>query len=463
MRYSWKTFLLLEPLEATRLELGELFSRHRARPLDVSTSVETDGWVYNGSGDPIGDPCDLDQVFVGPLIVALLRFEWVTVPWRLIRTERDARVRALEESRGVELTSEERTAIEDDVRLQLRKRALPETESVRVVINEAARRVYVMSCPTKRLDRVIDRLEELGCKLEPFGAELATGLVTPRIWNREAKRLSELAIGEDEFGAAMLEWLYYVVASSYTPGMVEGLALVELSEDAREFAPRGPAGRWDPPTHVAVGFRNGVTLEPRNGGRGRTSIRDDDPATSLEVRNARKLGKWITAARLAVHWHARPPEGETSDEGGTREFELGLKAKGLTVSGVKFDAMAFERDDVEGMGDSYLADQESLMEECDALVLALVRTYLTLREGGAGWHELSERMFQWREAGGPWAELPEKGPEPSTRAAVEATGGRIVDTLERAGAELRSSLKNLAGPGGTVTVTSGGRTVEITG
>lgn len=173
---AWTTYYMQDEIAGSRLELEEKIVAGGFRPIDIDAGKsEAHGWAYYGDGEPIASPLDLDKVFVTPAIVLALRTEAITVPYSVWQRELKRRIKDL----GGELSKEEETALGDDVRTHLRKRALPEVSAVRVLVNPVERRLYIGQCPAAHRDLVVERLAELGISgviQSPFAAGVLSGL-----------------------------------------------------------------------------------------------------------------------------------------------------------------------------------------------------------------------------------------------------------------------------------------------
>lgn len=433
MRISWNTLYLLEPLpNFDRLEMAALLLAKRARPVDVDAGQHrSTGLVYGDLCELFGDELDLNRVFKGAFVEFAVRFQWITVPNRLVQEEARRRIAALQETRGEEAVSrDEEDAISEDVRTILRKRALPEYEDVRIVIDVPASRVYLRGCPRSRVDGVVEVLESLGCKMKSRTVEALVSLRDregPPDTALAQDYLSAAGISTDDLGSALLEWLFWTIARNYTSSMSTGYEWFELPNTAQLVAPEGAE-------KVRIALVDGVQLAHPLGGK--VSVRDGDPAASPEVRSARRLGKKIVQARLSLLWE---PPGDNVEP---REFFFTLKAKGLVVSGVELPDMMEEHEGVDPTCiDMFLAERVALMAELDALVAALVQTYLSRRISD-DWLSVYTEMREWSEEGGPWAKPP------------EGDGAPCVP--QTAVAAARKAMLDAAGPLGTVTVSVNG-------
>src|SRR5574343_306950 len=165
-----------EDIPGSRSELEEKIVAGGFRPIDIDAGKsKSHGWAYYGDGEPIAAPLDINKVFVTPAIVLALRTEEISVPYSVWQREVKKRIKEL----GRELSKDEERALEDDVRAILRKRALPEVSSVRVLVQPTERRLYIGQCPAAHRDLVVERLAELGISgviQSPFAAGMLSGL-----------------------------------------------------------------------------------------------------------------------------------------------------------------------------------------------------------------------------------------------------------------------------------------------
>jgi len=172
---AWTTYYMQEDIPGSRSELEEKIVAGGFRPIDIDAGKsESHGWAYYGDGEPIAAPLDLDKVFVTPAIVLARRTEEISVPYSVWQRELKKRIADL----GREVTKDEETALGDDVRTLLRKRALPEVSAVRVLVNPTERRIYIGQCPAAHRDLVVERLAELGISgviQSPFAAGALSG------------------------------------------------------------------------------------------------------------------------------------------------------------------------------------------------------------------------------------------------------------------------------------------------
>lgn len=172
---AWTTYYMQEDVGA-RSELVEKLEAGGFRPIDVDAGKDVShGWAYYGDGEPIAAPLDIDKVFVTPAIVLALRTEEILVPYSVWNRELQKRIKAL----GGSVSKDEEKALGDDVRVLLRKRALPEVSSVRVLVQPTERRLYIGQCPAAHRDLVVERLAELGISgviQSPFAAGALVGV-----------------------------------------------------------------------------------------------------------------------------------------------------------------------------------------------------------------------------------------------------------------------------------------------
>lgn len=173
---AWTTYYMQEDIPGSSSELEEKIVAGGFRPIDIDAGKsESHGWAYYGDGEPIAAPLDINKVFVTPAIVLALRTEEISVPYSVWQREVKKRIKDL----GRELSKDEERALEDDVRAILRKRALPEVSSVRVLVQPTERRLYIGQCPAAHRDLVVERLAELGISgviQSPFAAGMLSGL-----------------------------------------------------------------------------------------------------------------------------------------------------------------------------------------------------------------------------------------------------------------------------------------------
>lgn len=183
MLKAWTTYYMQPSVGIGRAELIEAVTLGGFRPIDIAAGKSSAiGWAYADDGDPIADPADIDRVLADPLVVLGVRVEEIAIPYQVHKRQMAARVRALEEEVGRELSRDERDAIRDDVLTELRRRAIPTVRIVQVRIDDDSRRVYVGACPAGVRDDVVDLVQDLGYRLviqSPFAAAVVNvdGLV----------------------------------------------------------------------------------------------------------------------------------------------------------------------------------------------------------------------------------------------------------------------------------------------
>lgn len=166
---SWTTYYMQSEIDGSRMDLIDKLEAAGFRPIDVDAGKSSShGWAYSDDGDPITVGAEIDRILVDPVVALAVRFEEVAVPAAVFRRE----VRKRLDSMG-KCTREEERAIKDDVRANLRRRALPDVTIVQVIINEPERRVYVGPCSASLREQVVTLVEKLGTTLviqSPFAA-----------------------------------------------------------------------------------------------------------------------------------------------------------------------------------------------------------------------------------------------------------------------------------------------------
>lgn len=226
---------------------------------------------------------------------------------------------------------------------------------------------------------------------------------------------------QSEFlGCEFLTWLYWRVARHNKGGFCSGLLdVVEIPDAAEEYVPIGCRG-------IIVGFERAVTLDDVLA-KEKVVVTEKDPAQSSEVRHALRQGKVVSQARLALKWM---PKREEEAEAEWREFACVVKGRTLALSGVDLPSALDGGPQAERYEDQIILEKLTLMAELDQLVLGLYRTFLAERTDEAEWRPTLYLIRQWV-----------SGEEP----------------------DLGHTLSDLAGPGGSVTISSGSRSVTLKG
>lgn len=224
-------------------------------------------------------------------------------------------------------------------------------------------------------------------------------------------------------GCEFLTWLYWRVARHNKGGFFSGLLdVVEISDLAQEYAPIGC-------TAVVVGFERAVTLDNVDA-KEKVVVSEKDPAQSSEVRHALRQGKVVSQARLALKWIPKPREGQEEPAAEWREFACVVKGRTLALSGVDLPSALDNGPQAERYEDQIILEKIALMAELDALVLGLYRTFLAERTEEAEWRPTLYLIRQW---------------------------------VNETAPDLGRTLREAVGPGGSVTISGGGRSVTLEG
>jgi len=218
-------------------------------------------------------------------------------------------------------------------------------------------------------------------------------------------------------GCEFLTWLYWRVARHNTGGFSSGLLdIVTIPDAAEEYVPIGCS-------EIVVGFERAVTLDNVDA-KEKVVVSEKDPAQSSEVRHALQQGKVVSQARLALKWMPRTEGAEW------REFACVVKGRTLALSGVDLPSALDNGPQAERYEDQIILEKIALMAELDALVLGLYRTFLAERTEEAEWRPTLYLIRQW---------------------------------VNETAPDLGRTLREAVGPGGSVTISGGGRSVTLEG